>query len=298
MDALANLRSKIDGAKELKSVVKSMKAMAAANIGQDEQAVSSLGDYYNTVILGIVAYLEQKEKVDFAPPVKVRRKNDEKLICAIVFGSDQGLVGQFNDVLADFVCQSLQAMQGKKEIWGVGERVQLLLADTGLTTTKLFNVPDSVAAITPLVVDILQQSEDAYNKKNNTEFYVFHNQPKLKTGYEPICQRLFPLDEKWRHGLANLHWPTKMTPQLIGELRPTLLALIREYLFVSLFKACAESLATENTSRLESMQRAEKNIGELLEELDHKFHRLRQSSIDEELFDVVSGFESMKKNKH
>ena len=34
MDALANLRSKIDGAKELKSVVKSMKAMAAANIGQ------------------------------------------------------------------------------------------------------------------------------------------------------------------------------------------------------------------------------------------------------------------------
>ena len=76
--------------------------------------------------------------------------------------------------------------------------------------------------------------------------------------------------------------------------RPTLLALISEYLFISLFKACAESLASENASRLDAMQRAEKNIGDLLDDLNKKYHRLRQSSIDEELFDVVSGFEALK----
>ncbi len=43
------------------------------------------------------------------------------------------------------------------------------------------------------------------------------------------------------------------------------------------------------------MQRAEKNIDELLENLHGTFHRLRQSSIDEELFDVVSGSESLEK---
>jgi F-type H+-transporting ATPase subunit gamma len=72
----------------------------------------------------------------------------------------------------------------------------------------------------------------------------------------------------------------------------TLLALVREYLFVSLFRACAESLASENASRLAAMQRAEKNIDELLVDLNRAFHRLRQSGIDEELFDVVSGFEA------
>jgi F-type H+-transporting ATPase subunit gamma len=41
------------------------------------------------------------------------------------------------------------------------------------------------------------------------------------------------------------------------------------------------------------MQRAEKNIGELLEDLNRDFHRLRQSAIDEELFDVISGFEAL-----
>jgi F-type H+-transporting ATPase subunit gamma len=70
-------------------------------------------------------------------------------------------------------------------------------------------------------------------------------------------------------------------------------ALIREYLFVSIFRACAESLASENASRLAAMQRADKNIGELREDLNRTFHRMRQSGIDEELFDVVSGFEAL-----
>jgi len=38
------------------------------------------------------------------------------------------------------------------------------------------------------------------------------------------------------------------------------------------------------------MQRADKNIDGLLEDLNGTFHHLRQSGIDEELFDVVAGF--------
>ena len=61
----------------------------------------------------------------------------------------------------------------------------------------------------------------------------------------------------------------------------------------SLFRACAESLASENASRLAAMERAERNINELLENLHGTFHRLRQGTIDEELFDVISGFEAL-----
>jgi F-type H+-transporting ATPase subunit gamma len=74
---------------------------------------------------------------------------------------------------------------------------------------------------------------------------------------------------------------------------PTLCALTREYLFISLFPACADSLASENASRLAAMQRAEKSIGDSLETLNARFHRVRQSGIDEELFDVVTGFEAL-----
>jgi F-type H+-transporting ATPase subunit gamma len=89
-------------------------------------------------------------------------------------------------------------------------------------------------------------------------------------------------------------WPTRNLPEVIHGEEVTMLAFVREYLFVSLFKACAESLASENASRLAAMQRAEKNIDELLGDLNRSFHRLRQSGIDEELFDVISGFEALK----
>jgi F-type H+-transporting ATPase subunit gamma len=53
-------------------------------------------------------------------------------------------------------------------------------------------------------------------------------------------------------------------------------------------------LASENASRLAAMQRAETNIDEMLDDLNNNYHRTRQSSIDEELFEVVSGFEALK----
>jgi F-type H+-transporting ATPase subunit gamma len=298
MDTLENLHGKIDSTVELKSVVKTMKAMAASKIGQYEIATNSLKDYYNTVVLALNACLKE-EKIESVP--KDQKVNTEKTICAVVFGSDQGLVGQFNDTLSNFVSQSLKDIRGKKEIWPVGERAQLLLADMGFKTDKSFSVPNSVSAITSLVEQILVQSEKEFEKGDINEFHIFHNQQKQGNNYLPVHEILLPLNKEWSHEISKQIWPTKKMPQIIGENKTVIKTLIHEYLFVSLFKACAESLASENASRLSAMQRAEKNIEELLDDLNSKFHRLRQSSIDEELFDVISGFEALKnttKTKH
>ena len=126
----------------------------------------------------------------------------------------------------------------------------------------------------------------------------FTTVPRSGALYEPVSQRLLPLDAQWQQGLAGVRWPTKNPPQVMGIGSVTLRALIREYLFISLFRACAESLASENASRLAAMERADKNIDELLENLHGTFHRLRQRGIDEELFDVISGFEALVKPAH
>ncbi len=291
METLDSLRRKLDGAKDLNSVVRTMKAMAASNIQEYEMAVSALNDYYHTITLGIIAYFKLPEMEVL--PITQRKTHEEKITYAIVFGSDQGLVAQFNDSLTSFVSDALNDIPGKKEIWAVGERVQLLLEDSGFVTTRLYSVPSSVQTITPLVAEILVDSLVHHN--NGNEFYIFHNQPKDARGYLPVKQRLLPLEKTWKDTLERIPWPTQKIPQVAGGMKSTLDALVREYLFTSLFKACAESLASENASRLEAMTRAEKSIEELLDDLGNEFHRLRQSSIDAELFDVVSGFESMRK---
>jgi F-type H+-transporting ATPase subunit gamma len=174
------------------------------------------------------------------------------------------------------------------------ERVHARLTDAGLPPIGLFTVPNSVQAITPLIGEIQIESEAHRAEGEYAQLYVFHNRPQSGALYETVSQRLLPLDGAWAQSLAKVPWPTKTLPQVMGGGTATLRALIREYLFISLFRACAESLASENASRLAAMQRADKNIDDLMEHLHGTFHRLRQSGIDEELFDVISGFEALK----
>ena len=292
-DTTASLNRKINSAGELKSVVRTMKALAASSIGQYEQSVCALGDYYRAIELGLSACFRASE---LAVPLSVRAcQTEERAVGAIVFGSDQGLVGQFNEVVADFAIKTLAALPGKPEVWAVGERVQERLIDAGLPVIGLFAVPNSVQAITPLVGRIQIESERRRTEGDYTSLYVFHNRPKSGALYDPVSQRLLPLDTEWQQNVAKVSWPTKLLPEVMGSGTETLRALIREYLFISLFRACAESLASENASRLAAMQRAGKNIDELLETLHGTFHRLRQAKIDEELFDVISGFEALTK---
>ncbi len=290
-DTTSGLRRQISSAGDLQSVVRSMKALAASSIGQYEKSVSASGDYNRTVELGLGACF----RAGGLATLNVNRKGpaDPKAVGAVVFGSDQGLVGQFNDIIADYAIKTLAALPGKPHVWAVGERVHARLADAGLTPIGLFSVPNSVQAITPLVGQIQIESEAHRTKGEYAQLYVFHNRPKSGALYEPLSQHLLPLDALWAEGLAKLPWPTKQPPEIMGESATTLRVLVREYLFISLFRACAESLASENASRLAAMQRADKNIGELLETLNGTFHRLRQSSIDEELFDVISGVEAL-----
>ena len=294
-DTLVSLQRKIDGAGDLESVVRSMKALAAASIGQYEKSVAALADYYRTVELGLAVCL-RRPMTGAADPAG-RTSTTAKTIRAVVFGSDQGLVGQFNDVLADFVCKALAALPGDKSVWAVGERVHARLAEAGFPPAGLFAVPTSVAAITPLVGQILVASELPHDGDETGQLYLFHNRPRSGSVYEPVGLRMLPLDEQWRLRLTHRPWPSGNLPEVIGSGEPTLRALVREYLFVSLYKACAESLASENASRLAAMQRAEKNIDELVLDLTRRFRRLRQTSIDEELFDVLSGYESSSKKQ-
>ena len=126
-DTIASLGRKIGTAGDLQSVVRTMKAVAASSIGQYENAVRALDDYYRTVQLGLVACLREMNPPAAAVPAQ---RSPTGAIAAVVFGSDQGLVGQFNDVMADFVVKTLAELPGQKTVWPVGERIRARLAET------------------------------------------------------------------------------------------------------------------------------------------------------------------------
>jgi F-type H+-transporting ATPase subunit gamma len=295
-DTTASLRHKITSAGDLQAVVRTMKSLAASSINQYEQSVRALGDYARTVELGLSIGLRGIGRTDAS--TGEARRAATGAIGAVVFGSDQGLVGQFNDRVADHAVKTLAGLTDQRpQVWAVGERVQARLADAGLAPAGTFAVPTAVAAITALVGEILVATEAHQRQSEFSVLYLFYNRPSATAVYAPVDQRLLPLDESWRRSLAEAPWPTNNLPEIIGgdtgADSATLRALIREHLFVSLFRACAESLASENASRLAAMQRADQNIEDLLETLNATFHQRRQSGIDAELFDVIAGFEAL-----
>ena len=286
----ANFRHRIRNAEDLQSVVRTMKAIAASSIEQYENSVRSLSDYYRVVELGLGVCLRAVELSSTgAGPAAAAEAN---VSGAIVFGSDQGLVGQFNDRVAQRALQELQRLPGEVRVWAVGERVHARLLEGGCDVAGQFEVPHSVDGITSLIGQIQLQSETLF-RTPGVRVVVVHNRPLAAAAYNTSSQQLLPLDNSWRQELAAASWPNRALPEVLGELDDTLQALIREYLFISLYQACAESLASENASRLAAMQRAERNIAETLESLRLTFNRERQRGIDEELFDVISGFEAL-----
>jgi F-type H+-transporting ATPase subunit gamma len=272
-----------------------MKALAASSLGQYERAIESLDDYCRAVELGLAACLRRARP---APDCTSPMQASAQPVGAVIFGSDQGLVGRFNEVLMEFAVGNLEALPGKtKQIWAVGERMRALVADAALLAPAVLPVPGSVDGITALVGRVLIEVQAARERGQVVEIHIFYNHPISAALYEPVGKRLLPLDRLWQGKLAALPWPTKSLPEIIEGSEPALEAFIREYLFVSLFQACAESLASENASRLAAMQRAEKNIERILNELIRSFHRMRQESIDEELFDVIAGYESLSQHR-
>ncbi len=288
------LRRKITSAKDLQSVVRTMKAMAASNVGRFEQAAQALDEYSRTVKQGLGICLREGCGEDWLPAEKDPATPEEDTVAgAVVFGSDQGLVGRFNEVVAEVAITTLGKTENTPPVWAVGERMFEHLRNAGLPLEGFFAVPGNVAAISPLVGQVLMRGENRLGPGQTVRLHLFYCRRDTDARPAPVHTRLLPAGRLWLHELAGRPWPTRTLPEILGERDTAFRALVREYLFVSLFRACAESLASENASRLEAMQRAERNIDDLLSGLNGQFHQVRQSGIDEELFDVVSGFKAL-----
>jgi F-type H+-transporting ATPase subunit gamma len=294
-ESTSGLRRQISSATDLQSVVRTMRALAASNIGHYEQAVAALIGYDRTIELGLGVCLRAVLGDGLGPATSssAGHTSQTRTIGAIVFGSDQGLVGPFNDTIAEHAVATLSRLPVPAAVWVVGERVAARLAEAGIRAIGVYAVPTSVEAIDTLVGRLQVDVETHPSLLDDPHLLVFHNQPLAGALYEPIDRGLLPLDAAWRTKMTHAPWPARSLPEVVGDVDSTLRALVREYLFVSLYRACAESLASENASRLAAMQRADKSIDDLLESLRGRFARLRQGSIDAELFDVTAGYEAL-----
>lgn len=291
METVESLKRRIHTAEDLHSVVRTMKALAAVNIRQLENAVESLADYFRTIELGLRVVIGQPGRQAFTA-----RTASQQSLGAIVFGSDQGMCGPLNDQIVAHVLEQLKgdaSHPGERCILTVGTRAGARLQDAGQAVEAMLPIASSLSGITPLVQDVLMQVEQWHMSLQTDRIIVFYCEHLSRSSYRVRSLNLLPIDRGWLDDLGKQEWPTNVLPTFTIEPDKLFSSLVRQYLFVSLYRACAESMASENASRLAAMRGAERNIGDRIIELTAKFHQRRQMSITEELLDIASGFEAL-----
>lgn len=294
MQTAEALKRKIQSAQDLLGVVKTMKALAAVSIRQYQRAVESLADYNRTVEMGLQIVLKESLEATAAS------RSQSMRLGAVVFGTDQGLCGQLNNTIVGHALEEMDKTGIPKEdriIIAVGVRTADILEDSGQKVFEILTTPGSTAGITSMVQDITLLLENWRFKIAVERMHLYYSEYVSGAIYRPRTLKLIPVDHQWLVSLRREKWASRTLPTFTMDWDRIFRALIREYLFVSIYRAFANSLASENASRLAAMQSAEKNIEERLEELSVHFHRQRQMTITEELLDIVAGFEVLKESQ-
>ncbi len=291
METTEAIKKKIQVTNDLHSIVKTMKTLAAVSIRQYENTVESIAEYHRTVEMGLQIILRNVPQV-----IRIQKPARDHHVGIIIFGSDQGLCGQFNERIASYSLSTMGNLHFQPEnrrVLAVGTRVRAKMEELGQNVTDVFTVPESLLGFVPLVQKLLLKIDSWQLQEKMDQLFLFYNQPLSKASFRPHGFRLLPLAEEWFENLAKKNWPTNNLPNFTLDPQQLFSSLIQQYLSVRLFRALAESLMSENASRLAAMQVAEKNIEERLEELTARYQHKRQSSITEELLDIINGFEAL-----
>jgi len=293
MQMLEAIQRKIKSAQDLYSVVKTMKSLAAVNIHYHERAVEAIGDYHQSIEMGFQVLLKTKPEILKKPTVKTGGR-----MGVIVFGSQRGMAGKFNVMVANGFMEWEKAKTidySQLKIAVVGERAEEQLKEVGYHPTARIDFPESRYHLNSAIQELLVFIDSWRFREKIDDIYLFYNKPKRGVLFEPFQFHLFPLDSVWLKELASKKWPSSSVPLYTLTWDELFYSYIHQFFYISLYRAFIESMASENVSRLTAMQKAEQNVEEQLDELNTQFNQQRQNAITEELLDIVAGFEALAK---
>jgi F-type H+-transporting ATPase subunit gamma len=291
METLEILSRRIATTRDLQSIVRTMKSLSAVSIRQYERAAAAMTEYSGTIERGLQVALRGQPIPDSARP------QPDLATAAIVFGSDHGLCGRFNEQVGRFAYDAIRERATdarNRRILAVGAQAAARLEALNETVDDSLFLPGAVGGLTATANAILLKVDAWQSQHGIRRVLVFHNARSADGTAAPVMVQLLPLDDAWMRRIAAEPWPSRVLPTLRMEHETLFAALIREQLFVSIYQAGAESMASEHATRLAAMQVAERNIQEHLDEMSGAFRRQRQEAITEELLDIVGGYESLR----
>src|SRR5690606_20005902 len=165
------------------------------------------------------------------PELGESRPRVESSSIVVVFGSDRGMCGAFNDRMARFAAQDITDTAGEDapaRVVAVGRRVARRLRRADRLPDALVSTPSSLDAIDAAVAELLGFVDAHRHPDYENRLRLVYARPMGATRFEPRSEQVLPVDAGWIRRLAGLPWETRKVPMELSDPRELLRGLIRQ----------------------------------------------------------------------
>jgi len=272
------LKLRINGTKNIDKITKSMKMVSAAKLRGDQQRLAAATPFagWAAKVTGAPRDLENLPATDFP------QKN--LIVC---FTSDKGLCGGVNTILCRMTRQLVARLDDEKKdydlfIFGEKGRGQLRrkYGEKVIMTATDRVMPYSFDLTCALTQDVLSAGE-------YESIHLLYNKFKSAIAYVPSIKTVTPMLDP---AAPYLH-DVSVEPDNDAE---TLQNFYEFTLASQVYHSLMDNCTSEQSSRMNAMENASKNAGEMINKLTLQYNRARQARITTELIEIISGASALK----
>lgn len=278
-----DIRSRIKSIESTTQVTKAMELVATSKLRRAKQRVEDsrpFSDVLRQTIAGICKRITDSSSV-------YTDKRTIKKTCYVVFGGDRGLAGGYNaNVFKLFSSLAKDAGDDGCCILPIGKKA---IEHFGKTGIEIVNTDFSIVSAVS-VGDCYSIGKLLCEKYENGEFdrlVVVYTKFVSMLTQEPVYEEILPF------GIALKNEAKESELLYEGDPETILSHIVPQYVGGVLYSALCESSASEYGARRTAMNSANKNAGEIIDELVLKYNRARQAVITQEITEIVSGAEAL-----
>ncbi len=287
MASIKELKLKINSLKSTGKITKAMKMIAAVKLRKAQKAVTAIKPYTRNLqgLLNKTLSAVSVENALITPRDKVKK------IHLLVFTSDRGLCGAFNNGILKEVDKFVQEQKQKG--------CEVVLSYAGKRGYDFFEkkLPSDRFYSEAIKLGSYEEAEKIsrdllthFETQESDEVYLLYNYFKSAISQIPQIEKLFPVETKTTPDDEPKSYLDLFEPNVEAILNEVVIQTVR----FSVYEALLNSIASEHASRMTAMDNASKNAGELIDKYTLQMNRARQAAITTELAEIVSGAESLK----
>ena len=287
MASLKEIRAKVASIKSTQKITRAMQMVAASKMRRAQERMQ-LGRPYSDSMRRLVSHLV-KASPDYKHPYLVSRAVNR--VGYIVVSSDRGLAGGLNINLFKKLMQHVKQQKSQSvetRFAVIGQKGVSFFKTFGGTVIAAETHYGDNPSFEQLSVPV-QVMLDAYNRGEIDEIYMVYNKFVNAMTQNPSVQRLLPIAaeslvdetmENREYSWDYIYEPT--TKELLD-------GLMGRYVESIVYQGVVENIASEQSARMVAMKAATDNAGNLINELQLVYNKLRQAAITREISEIVGG---------